>query len=207
MAHKTVWLIRHGQTLGNEQKRYNGRGTDEPLSEEGIRQARLAGKWIGQIMASAGASLRVCASPLKRAVQTADLLFANPKIRQIEDLEEMDFGAFEGKSYEDLSGNPAYQAWIDSGGTLSFPGGETKEEFTRRCYRGFLTALGDPDREEMVAVVCHGGTIMAVMHALTGKDYYEFMTCNLGGYCLETETDDEGIHSFTYHGFDSGDPG
>ena len=37
-----IFLLRHGQTIGNRVGRYNGR-TDEPLSEEGFRQAENVG--------------------------------------------------------------------------------------------------------------------------------------------------------------------
>ena len=40
----------------------------------------------------------------------------------------MNFGSFEGKTYFDLNGNEDYQRWIDSGGTLPFPGGESREQ-------------------------------------------------------------------------------
>lgn len=49
----------------------------------------------------------------------------------------MDFGAFEGHNYQELSGDPAYQRWIDSGGTLPFPEGESREEFIRRNVAGY----------------------------------------------------------------------
>ncbi len=65
----------------------------------------------------------VFVSPMLRCRQTAEILF--PQIPQIEidPWREMDFGEFEGKNYAQLNGDPRYQAWIDSGGTLAFPGG------------------------------------------------------------------------------------
>ena len=53
----------------------------------------------------------------------------------------MDFGAFEGHNYQELSGDPAYQRWIDSGGTLPFPEGESREEFIRRNVAGYEKML------------------------------------------------------------------
>lgn len=47
----------------------------------------------------------------------------------IEELSECDFGEFENKNYKELSGNQDYQRWIDSNGTLPFPGGESREAF------------------------------------------------------------------------------
>lgn len=206
MAHKTVWLIRHGKTRGNAQRRFVGRGTDEPLSEEGIREARMRREKAEENPNWPRAPLRVCSSPMRRAVQTAEILFDRPEFTRIEDLAELDFGLFEGKNHAELAGDPSYQAWLDSNGSLPVPGGEDLESFGRRSFRGFLEALGDPLQKERVAVVCHGGSIMAVMSTLTGEDYYTFIADNLSGYCLEIEMNDEGICNFTYHGYDSRAP-
>ena len=53
----------------------------------------------------------------------------------------MDFGEFEGKNYIELQKDPNYQAWIDSNGTLPFPGGESREAFIKRCEQGFYRML------------------------------------------------------------------
>ena len=207
MAHKTVYLIRHGQTPGNAGKKYIGRQCDEPLSDAGIREAGRSGEFAEMIAKDGGSSLRLCTSPLKRAVQTAEILFGTKEMTRIRDLEEMDFGIFEGKSHSELSGSAAYQAWLGSGCMGPVPGGERREDFIGRSFRGFMTALGDVNLDETVAIVCHGGTIMSVMSRLTGEDYYRFITDNLCGYCLDIETDDEGIRSFSYHSFGGRDPG
>ncbi|MFR2606513.1 MAG: hypothetical protein ACLTAX_15870 [Waltera sp.] len=47
----------------------------------------------------------------------------------------------EGHNYQELSGDPAYQRWIDSGGTLPFPEGESREEFIRRNVAGYEKML------------------------------------------------------------------
>ena len=57
----------------------------------------------------------------------------------------MDFGEWELKSYKELSTDirfrDSYQAWIDSGGTLAFPSGESRKEFCKRSICGFERAL------------------------------------------------------------------
>ncbi|MCG5029635.1 histidine phosphatase family protein, partial [[Ruminococcus] torques] len=65
----------------------------------------------------------------------------------------------------ELSDCPEYQAWIDSGGTMTFPGGEDPEEFRKRCVRGFEKVIKEcrHDQIKSVAVVAHGGTIMSIM--------------------------------------------
>ena len=67
---------------------------------------------------------------------TAKLIFKE-NFYEVEELRECDFGIFENKNYKELSDCPEYQAWIDSGGTMTFPGGENPEEFRKRCVLGF----------------------------------------------------------------------
>ncbi|MBO6015199.1 MAG: histidine phosphatase family protein [Lachnospiraceae bacterium] len=197
MAHKRVYLIRHGQTQGNAKKRYIGRRSDESLSKEGMRAAKTVSSVITDLVPDKPD--RFCASPMRRAVQTADLLFQSPALTLIDDLAEMDFGCFEGKDHGQLNGDVCYQKWIDSNGEAQIPGGEAREAFCVRSYAAFLKALGEKTVSETIVIVCHGGTVMAVMSRLIGGDFYDYMTENLGGYCLDLELDDEGIHDVAYH--------
>ena len=130
-----IWLIRHGMTEGNRHQRYIG-VTDEPLCEEG---RELLGKFTYPKPQA------VFVSPLKRCLETAAILFGDPKVRIIDQLAECDFGEFENKNYKELSGDPRYQAWIDSNGILAFPGGESKTNvrlviwkvFRERCLHAY----------------------------------------------------------------------
>lgn len=107
----------------------------------------------------------------------------------------MDFGTFEGHDYKELSGDPAYQNWIDSGGTLPFPGGESREEFVRRSVAGCekmlyhmkmirekSAASGQGDRNiQNVSAVVHGGTIMALLSYFLGGEYFDYQVkCGQG---------------------------
>ena len=111
-----IWLIRHGMTEGNRHQRYIG-VTDEALCPEG---AELLNNF------SYPAVQTVFVSPLRRCRETAEILFPGQKVRIIDQLAECDFGEFENKNYKELSGDPRYQAWIDSNGMMAFPGGESK---------------------------------------------------------------------------------
>ncbi|MCR5674107.1 MAG: histidine phosphatase family protein [Lachnospiraceae bacterium] len=210
MAKKTVFMIRHGETPGNAEKRYIGCRTDEGLSAEGVaRAARFYGAHPN--LPGRSGTFRVCTSPMRRAAETAEILFPPDRregslIVRISDLREIDFGDFEGKTHGELLGSPAYQDWLNTGGTTPIPGAERREDFIDRSFRGFHEALGDARKEETIAVVCHGGNIMAVMSRLTGGEYYSFLTGNLGGYCLELEADDENLSVLSYHRIDGGDP-
>ena len=97
-------------------------------------------------------------------------------------------GQFEGKTYEQLKKNAAYIKWLKSGGITAFPGGEDQEEFRKRCVEGmkkqvrFLIAR----HVKYAAFVVHGGTIMAVMHALyeEKKDFYNWQVETGSGYLV-----------------------
>lgn len=105
-------LIRHSQTEGNAKNRYIGT-TDEPLNEAGIQL--VSGVFYPEVET-------VFVSPLRRCVQTAEIIYPKHPLYPIEELSECDFGEFENKNYLELSDNPRYQEWVDSNGTLPFPG-------------------------------------------------------------------------------------
>ncbi|HBS44311.1 MAG TPA: histidine phosphatase family protein, partial [Paenibacillus sp.] len=56
-------------------------------------------------------------------------------------LREMNFGAFEGCTYEELKDNSLYRSWIDNPSTVTPPDGETWAQFDERL-RSFLSDLG-----------------------------------------------------------------
>ncbi|XCP84410.1 histidine phosphatase family protein [Roseburia hominis] len=170
-------LIRHFKTEGNLKGRYIG-VTDEPLD-----LSVLPEKTKRYPEAEA-----VVVSPMKRCIQTAERIYPGLPYVVCDELRECDFGEFEGKNCEELSGNPMYQKWIDSGGTLPFPGGEGQASFRERCVRGFERMLCEMARQEIgrVAFVVHGGTIMAVLSAFDkdGQGFYHWQVGNGEGFYL-----------------------
>lgn len=125
-------LIRHGETAGNQKQRYIGRRTDEPLlpqSQEVLKQLDY------------GEPQAVYASPMLRCTQTASILFPGKPLNIIDELAECDFGEFENKNYLELDGNANYQAWIDSGGLLPFPGGRAGKNLSEETSPDFRWQL------------------------------------------------------------------
>ena len=193
---REIILIRHGKTFGNTLGRYIGI-TDEELCPEG-REELAALRERGQYR-----SIRpdlVYVSPLRRCRQTAELLFPGVPQEICRDLRECDFGEFENKDYKELSGNPAYQAWVDSGGTLPFPGGESREAFQERCRVEFARVLRALKRQagSNAVFVVHGGTIMSILSAYAPQGaadpFYRWQVKNGEGWrALWDETDKGGI--------------
>ena len=196
MANKKVYLIRHGVTIGNTEKRYIGVRNDQPLCEEGIKateelRSRIPDSFYKQID-------KVFSSPMIRARETAKILFDDREINIVEELTETDFGYFEGKNYNDLNGDPIYQNWINSNGEDPIPGAEPREDLIARSMTGLMKALGDMKSDECIAIVCHGGNIMGLISHLTGENYFHFMTKNLECWVMDLETDGKDIIATTY---------
>lgn len=185
----TLLLLRHGETQANREHRYLGR-TDEPLCTSGIENLLL---YKEQSRYPAVQYLFV--SPMKRCLETARILYPGLCPVVISEWREMDFGRFEYKNYEDLKNDVEYQAWIDSGGEMDFPEGESRKDFTLRCERGLrqmcetlrrMTAE-TPEKGASVGVIVHGGIIMALLSSYGGKSYFDCQRVTGGGYLCRME--------------------
>lgn len=177
----TLVLIRHGATKANIEHRYLGK-TNELLSKEGEMQLVEYKKL--QLYPKVDF---LFVSPMKRCIQTADILYPELQPVQMKEWEEMDFGAFEGKNYVELQGDKRYQAWIDSNGTLPFPKGESREEFIARCDKGFLGMIEKVKQiketgHKTIGMIVHGGTIMALLSKYGKGDYFDYQVANGRGY-------------------------
>ena len=183
---KTVYLIRHGRTALQAEKRYQGI-TDAPLSAEG--RAELTRAKIRPA--------RVYVSPLCRARETASILFPQADQIVVPDLHEMDFGAFEGRNYMEMENDPDYRAWVDGLCLGPCPGGESRDQYCDRVCRAFgeVLSLAEKEGDDPVVIVAHGGTQMALLDRLVRTDsgarensfsYYSWQLPSGHGYLLET---------------------
>ncbi len=177
-------LLRHGLTAGNLEKRYIGK-TDEPLCEEGRRQLENAGVYEK--------AEKVYCSPMNRAMQTAHILFPNAQIEKINDLREMDFGVFEGRTAREMEKDEDYRTWVDSGCTLPCPGGEDMKGFSERTCDAFKSIVDQAksSNESRIIIVAHGGSMMSIMHAFAVPkcDYYGWYSENGSGYRAQLSLD------------------
>ncbi len=168
-----LYLIRHGITKGNQEKRYIGGKTDEELIPEGIRILREIHPPKVQ---------RIYASPMKRCIQTAEILYPRQKIHVLEEFRETDFGRFENKNYEELKEDREYMLWLNSGGTMDFPSGESRDGVKIRVLAGVSRVVKELKNLNLhtAALVIHGGTIMHIMEAYGPGDgnFYDFQIKN-----------------------------
>lgn len=174
-----VYLIRHGRTALQARGGYQG-WIDEPLSEEG-KAALMSMDMTGGL---------VYVTPLRRTAQTAARLFPCARQIMVEDLKEMNFGDFEGRSAEEMKDDPAYRAWVDGQCEGQCPGGESKAEFAERTCNAFAklvdAALAQGDKD--LFIVAHGGTQMVVMERFvdSAPPFYSWLTDCGQGYQLDT---------------------
>ena len=94
-----IYLLRHGLTQENLEKRYQGR-RDVPLCPQGLAQLRRADF----------APKTVMITSLQRTRQTAEVLFPDAELVVADGLKEMDFGVFEGRNYREMEHDPQYRA-------------------------------------------------------------------------------------------------
>lgn len=155
-------FIRHGLTQANLDGRYIGR-TDEPLCQRGREELEALLSLGGYPEVE-----KVYASPLKRAVESARILFSGTPVELLPDLTELDFGAFENRNANDLENDLAFRKWTASPPSARTPGGESGEDLTCRAVRGVshIFAQMMETQTRQAAVVTHGGVIMSILAAI-----------------------------------------
>ena len=96
---KTLYILRHGKTIWNKERKAQGR-TDVPLSDEGRKEAYKVKEYIESLNIDG-----IYSSPLKRALETAEIVSQDISYKIFktdDDLIERSFGHYEGELVEKL---------------------------------------------------------------------------------------------------------
>lgn len=153
-------LIRHAQPAQEARGRCYGR-LDIGLSARGHRRAQLIARTLERIPLAA-----VYSSPAARALETAAPLAAARHLSPLVDdaLRELDFGALEGKSYDEIqAAHPdLYRAWMQTPTRVHFPGGESYLQLHTRALEAMET-IRSRHRGAQAAIVSHGGILRAML--------------------------------------------
>ena len=172
-----IHLIRHGLTEGNLKQQYIG-STDLPLAAAGVAELQRLKQEIDYPKVD-----MVYSSPMLRCKQSANILYPGKDTVLVDNLREIDFGEFEGKTANELESNPAYADWA-AGRISAAPGGEENTEFAKRLCIGLNEIVRDMMAKgaEHAAVIMHGGAIMMLLAscAVPRKSMVEW-TCPAGG--------------------------
>lgn len=151
----TIVLLRHGITEGNRKRLYYG-STDLHLIPEGIEEIRKR-KEAGIYPASEGYIM--VTSALVRTSETLSEIYGETDRIADKRLNEVDFGEFEMKSYEDLKDDPRFIEWCDGDNWSNLcPGGESGQIMVDRASMAMEDYIG-----KNCIIVCHGGIISSMM--------------------------------------------
>lgn len=149
-------LVRHGETERNREGRVLGQG-NQSLTEEGRRQAVALAQALSRESVTA-----LYSSPLKRAVETAEIIGdkLGLPVQVVADLAEVDAGALDGLNSQEMRARyPNFMAlWDCDPGSAVMPGGESLAQVQQRAWLSVQSFLREHPEANVVAV-SHNFTI------------------------------------------------
>ena len=155
----TVYLFRHGLTKGNINAQYIGH-TDLPITTDSISALKsIKAKYHYPEVEA------VFVSPLKRCIESAEIMFPKNNPLVINDLIEYNFGEFEGCTADDLKNNDDFKEWLRGDMHAKPPYGESNAEFFARVCSAFEKIVDGMVKSgtQTAAIVGHAGVLMAIL--------------------------------------------
>ncbi|MEN0103419.1 MAG: histidine phosphatase family protein [Curtobacterium sp.] len=148
-------LVRHGETEWSKSGQHTGR-TDIPLTENGVEQAKRAGRYLADRDFALALS-----SPLQRARDTAALIGVDPEVD--EDLYEWDYGAYEGLTTPQIKvlRHGPWDLWTDGVPAGDTPG-ENAAEVRVRAERVLDRARPVLAEGQDAVFIAHGHVLRAI---------------------------------------------
>jgi len=163
---KTLYLMRHGETLFNIRHKIQG-WCDSPLTDNGIAQARAARKLLEEIPFD-----HYYSSTAERSCDTLEIVAGKVNYERVKGLKERNFGLFEGES-EDL--HPRLNGRIDFDGTYPvYYGGETSAQVAHRLRSTLEDIMERPDHN-IVLAVSHAGACMGFLSTILDQEQMKTM--------------------------------
>lgn len=178
-------LLRHGQTQYSRDNAFCGAGLDPELTPDGLSMARAFADAYRSTAWNA-----VYASPLQRTVTTAKPLCdaIGMKMELRDDLKEIHYGKWEGKTVEDVRRDfhDDYIRWSADPAWNAPTGGEPSVAISRRALQ-VIEEIKQRFSAGDVLIVSHKATIRIILCSLLGIDVGRFryrMACPVGSVSL-----------------------
>ena len=159
-----LYLVRHGETDWNRQRRIQGL-TDIPLNDTGRAQARATGALLARRSWD-----DVYASPLSRARETAEIIadeLGLPEPSLLDAMVERNYGAAEGLDWMQVETRFPHGS--------SVPGRESREQVGARVVPA-LIRLAEERPGQSLVIVSHGGAIRAVLSEVEPSQSHGMIT-------------------------------
>ena len=174
----TVLLVRHGQTAITATTLV-GWTPGVGLDERGRAQASAVAERIRPVELET-----IVSSPLERARETAQIVFAGrepaPTFELDERLADVRYGDWTGRTFKDLRRDPAWKALHAERSSFRFPNGEALHEMVARsvaAVRGWNERLGP---EATYAIVSHADPIRAILADALGLGFDGYARLEVG---------------------------
>ena len=154
------FYVRHGQTDWNLARKMQGGQTERPLNETGIQQAEETRKILEEKEFDI-----VIVSPMKRAIQTAEIILDNRNVPIIteERLRERKLGELEGNPVTEQCEEEIWDCKLNK----SYKNGESVLEFEKRVLE-FIEEAKEKYKDKTVLIVAHGGVAKVFKKYLYG---------------------------------------
>lgn len=164
----TILLVRHAShaDVGTV---LSGRTAGGGLTGSGREQAAVLSRVLAGILAASPLAI-VHTSPAQRARETADAIAAPHRdlaVTPVAALDEIDFGAWAGRSFTDLSGDPQWQRWNMARAVAETPGGESMAAVQERAWR-HIERMARAHGGAAIVMVSHCDLIRAVVARVLG---------------------------------------
>ncbi|MBI2907872.1 MAG: alpha-ribazole phosphatase [Chloroflexi bacterium] len=183
-------IVRHGETEWNQSRRYQGQ-RDIALNANGLDQAEMLARRLDSEDIVAAYS-----SDLQRAMRTAQAIISGRGLEIVPcpELRELDFGDFEGLSFEEIEQRfpEQIQAWMSRRVDVSPPSGENLMQLAQRVS-SVVTRIERERPEGTVLVTAHSGPVRALLCTLLQIDLSYWWRFRIGTGALSiVETYPEG---------------
>lgn len=160
-----LYLIRHGRTDWNDDRRIMGVGP-MPLNEEGRRTVRQ----LALALVKDGIPL-IYTSTVARAMETAEILAAEWGARIIEEprLNESAYEKWVGKRYSELSEDPDFRLYSSRPSASNFSNGEGMRDIQKRAL-GAIERIAREVDGGIAAAVSHSDVIKPIVTGMLGME-------------------------------------
>ena len=161
-----IVLVRHGQTVWNQEHRFRGQA-DVELDEFGLKQAEATGRYV----AARWPVVAVYASPLQRTMRTAEAVATAQGLTAapLDGLLDINFGEWQGQLGEKVAQRypELFRAWEEAPHTVRLPGGERLDDVRSRVVAA-LDEVITRHPGQTVALVSHTVVNRVLLCAVLG---------------------------------------